>query len=481
MLPLVVPHPGTGFFGSLNVYLPTRLPSPVKPLLIAASLLLNVVLALMVAARSPSSPPALRDFFSRPGSPADSNGAATKISATPSPTFSKNRPLWSTLVSDDPATLVARLRAAGFPASIIRALVSSQINARYNTRLRPFTEPDGNTFWKNTNVLNAERMAEYIRIEQERSRIFRELFKDEFFANADVSPAQRRFFGNLPAGKIGQLERIEADYEELGEILSSSRRGITLPNDLEKMALLDREKKADLAVVLSPEEFADYQMRSSMITRLLAGPLSGFDPSESEFRAIFQMQQTLNEKFPYNTGAGLSYLENDPERLALHAQLDEQLKTTLGAMRYAEYVRETNGEFRQLKQLVQRDKLPASAAIQAFNIRELVSQESNQIFDDPSLTGTQKRSALQLLAQNARSQFLAILGPTSGPAYVKLAESGWLKTVEVEGAAVSFNQLNGRMTSATNNSTGSSSAIYLSNGSTTYRRLPNPTSPQPNP
>src|SRR5258707_692709 len=98
---------------------------------------------------------------------------------------------------------------------------------------------------------------------------FRDLLNDPFFATDDVSATQRRQFGNLSRQKVDSVQRIEDDYSEMTSAIRAAMAGITLPEDRDKLALLAREKHADLAAVLTPGELADYELRSSPITSLL--------------------------------------------------------------------------------------------------------------------------------------------------------------------------------------------------------------------
>ncbi|MEO5958131.1 MAG: hypothetical protein ABIZ49_12205, partial [Opitutaceae bacterium] len=118
-----------------------------------------------------------------------------------------------------------------------------------------------------------------------------------------------------------------------------------------------------------------------------------FEPSETEFRSIYQAQQGLNEKF---VGVTSNAIAGDfLARQAAQKAMNEQLLAALGAQRYVDYVRETNNEFQQLSRLVQRENLPRETALHAYNLRESVAQESNRIFDDPTLDPDQKRLAFR--------------------------------------------------------------------------------------
>src|SRR5882724_11099292 len=118
------------------------------PLLLAVSLLANGALLGALALRPALAPPAFRDFFARHFSSAGEPGTAapTATRAAPAP----KEKLWAALdQGGDLATLVARLRAAGFPAAIIRDVIRTQVNARYDARLRALQESDPNVpFWK---------------------------------------------------------------------------------------------------------------------------------------------------------------------------------------------------------------------------------------------------------------------------------------------------------------------------------------------
>lgn len=405
--------------------------------LIAGSIVLNGAGVALLATRPALAPPAVRDFFAR-----HFRGAAESPAAPPKRVMAKAvapKTVWPTLDSGgDLQTLVARLRGAGFPAEIIRAMIMAELSARYDMKMRAMFEPDpGTPFWKvgSTFMVSGDkRMEQYGQLQRERAKLQRELFNDPFFATDDVTAAQRRQFGSLPRQKIDQLQRIEDDYAEMGAAIRSATNGILLAEDREKLELLTRERRADLASMLSTEELADYEMRSSPMTNMLTRQLAGFNATEAEFRAIFQAQQAYSEKV---SATAMTASGNYEDRRTAQQQLNERLKTSLGEARYADYVRETDRTYQQLARLVQRENLPPDTATRAFNVRDSVAQESGRIADDPVLTVDQKKVALQALAERTRNQLLGMLGPAAGPAYVKIVDNQWLNMVQ-RGNAVSF-------------------------------------------
>jgi hypothetical protein len=417
-------------------------------LLLTGSLVVNGVLLAVFSYRPTLAPTALRDFLGSRDAvaarEAERGGQAQRVVEV---TEKKNAiqaaatqsRLWAALSPDDLPALVARLRAAGFPPSVIRAVVNAQLQARFSARINALAASvEDAPFWRPTptsSFNNPKFFEDRSQIYRERSRLLRELLGDDFFATAGDNPtaAQRRQFGDLPKTKIEFVQRIEDDYEEMASQVRAATRGITLPEDREKLALLDREKHADLAAVLAAPELEDYELRSSPLTARLRPAATLMDATEDEFRAIFRIQQPLNDRLNIPGGAYNSDLAQ--QRREATAQMNEQLKAALGEARANEFTRASNFEFQQLAQLAQRENLPLSAAVSAYDLRSSTSQESLRISEDKSLTFEQQRAALQTLAQNTRAQLAGALGPTAGAAYAQSAT--WLQAIE-KGTVVTF-------------------------------------------
>ncbi|HTZ20243.1 MAG TPA: hypothetical protein VMC06_05110 [Opitutaceae bacterium] len=408
------------------------------PLLLVGSLLANAAVVTTFALRPTLAPPALRDFFLSSSAKAEAESiaraqvqqaAAARARADTARGLASQALLWSALQSDDLPTLVARLRAAGFPASLVRAIVTAQVDTRFNARMKALAREVENTpFWKPrpTNSFNNPKYFEEMsQANRDRSKLLRELLGDDFFASSGVDPttAQRRQFGDLSKSKIDLIQRINDDYAEMLSQVRAATNGITLPEDRAKMALLEREKHADLAAILTPQELEDYEMRNSPVTSRLRSAFSLMDATEDEFRIIYRIEQQFNDLNNPGYGVVSANTINSAE-----TQIAAQLKAALGEARANEFLRAQNYEFQSLAQLAQRENLPIDAAVRAYDLRTSTSEESGRIFNDQSLTIDQKRAAMQTLAQNTRAQLIGTLGPTAGAAYASSAL--WLKAIE---------------------------------------------------
>lgn len=405
--------------------------------LFAASLVANVALVAVFVFHPALAPPGLRDFLAHRG-PADSSATPTP-SATPSPA-SVPAHLWFSVQTEDLKTLVARLRATGFPDRAIRAVIQALLKDRHESLVDALHRSHPALgFWRASDpLLERKRRSDEQQLSAERTRLEREIlgslkFDDDYYTD------RRRQYGELTTEKIDRLDRLNTDYNELDLATRTATNGIILPEDREKLARLEREKRADLAALLSPAELADYDIRNSPLVSRLSSTFGVFRATEEEFRAILQTHQSLEDAlYPYSRLPPSS----DEDRTArsnaqadAEAELDIRLRTALGDQRYAEFTRAQSREYQNLVGLAARTNLPPQAAIDAYNLRDRLSQESNRIFYDDALDIPQKRAALATLAQTTRAQLAATLGPTTGETYLKTAT--WLGQVE-RGGVVTF-------------------------------------------
>jgi hypothetical protein len=404
----------------------------IRARLLALSLTLNAALVVALALRPSLASPAFREFFSR--------GSATTPPAPPGQppaTAIAEDQLWAALRSSDIPTLIRRLRDAGFPPVMARAIVTAAIDAEFAPRFDALLVPaEAAPYWKpdplDGHAWNTSGLGDnYNQLYRDRTKRLREVLADDFFAHAPTAE-ERRAMGDLPAAKLETIRRINDDYSAINSQVSAAMLGITLPEDREKLALLEREKRADLAAALTPAELAEYDRHAAPTLSQLSPTLTLMNATEEEFNTIFRLRFAVDEQLKTAVPSG----DIDAARTAANLQFDRDLRAALGDQRYADYARAGDREFRQLTQLAQREDIPIDTSVRAFSLRDSVAQESNRIVGDDTLTSDQKRAALQSLAQGTRAQIQTLLGPTTGTAYIQVVNR-WLNTVE-QGSAVTF-------------------------------------------
>lgn len=383
------------------------------------------------------------------GGAAAGSGTAKKSGAKKSGSAAAAGKTWAQLSKGDLHALAERLRAAGFPHSVVRSIISTQINESFKERRAQLMPPvEEKPFWKTEQGFGSQFdpkvYAAMRQLGREQNALLKEIVGENPDAESPVNENQRRRYGDLARDKIDLIQRIDEDYNEMRNEVNNASRGIMLPEDRQKLALLEKEKRADLAQILSPAELEDYLMRTSNTTNQLRRALGTMNATESEFRALYAIQSAFDEKYSYQaTGGGFSQ-ELAQERSEAQKKTFEEIKTALGEQRYAEYLRASDREFQQLNRVAQQASLTESAAVQAFNVRDSVSKEATRVFSDPALNQEQKRAALKSLAESARTQINAALGPEVGASYIKIADR-WLSGLE-RGAVITYNETGGSRT-----------------------------------
>ncbi len=321
---------------------------------------------------------------------------------------------WSALDTPDLRALVARLRATGFSPRVIRAIIEARVREKYTAYYLGKLPPPADTpYWKPSREFfpgHDQVFPDLVAFWREQTPITEELI-------ASLSPEEaaahasklRRDFGDLPREKINRIRQLDEDYYDLRREVLVAADGLKLPEDDAKLDLLEREKKSDLAALLTPVELAAYEFAKTPVPYGLRRAFTVMDATEAEYRSLVPYLKTIAVDQP------------DAATTALAAT---QAKAALGEVRYAEFLRASDREFQQLTYLTQQASLPAPTAVQALAARDTAVQESNRIAQDATLTYDQKRAALATLAENTRAQLTATLGPAA-PTYLTFAEK-WL-------------------------------------------------------
>ncbi len=407
-------------------------------LLLAGTLAANAALVAIFAFRPALLPPAWREHFvsdtTRAAALAAQNKSiADRATVQARANASQRAKTWASLNTSDLRTLVARLRAAGFSPVVIRAIVGARIEESFAVRMSaligsldaPFWKPDPFSSSQNPKFYEAQNQ-----IYRDRTKALREILGDDYFAGSaiDTTTAQRRQFGDLPKSKIELVQRIVDDYAEMNSQVKAAGGGITLPEDREKFALLEREKRADLATILTPAELEDYEMRNSVITSRLRNGLTIMEASAAEFAAIFRAQQPFAELlYPTNSGSISFSSDMSRQRTEAQKQIADQVRAALGEPRYADYARATSNDYQSLYRIAQRENIPMDAVNRAYDLRLSAAEESNRI-NDAKLSPADRTAALQALAATIKTKLIGALGGNAAETYASSAS--WLTAIQ---------------------------------------------------
>jgi hypothetical protein len=226
----------------------------------------------------------------------------------------------------------------------------------------------------------------------------------------------------LSPEKQEQAKALHDKYRELERGLFTN--GGMTPENRAKFTALRAESEAEMAKLLGPEDFEQYQLRNSYTARNMRENLTGFQPTEDEFREIFQLKKTFDDQFGFTRG-GSDEAVREQRKLA-QEQLDEQLRATLGEERFNEYQLAQDPLYRESYDSMQRYDLPKQAADVIYQVRVAAEQERDRIRNDPNLDPNARTAALAALAQDTQ----AALQPTLGDNWINYqSRNSWVTRI----------------------------------------------------
>ena len=351
---------------------------PLLIVLLGASLVANAWLALTPrTAPAPTNPapptaaPATAASTPRAASTVNSPGASAATAAA-DPTAPRGF-TWRTPASDDDYRRLADdLRAAGFPPRLIATLVRDLYTQHAINRLRP----EGTPFWQQYST--------------ERSKEIQAAYRDlqpklDALLGPDARPSllldpvsRQRRYGNLPDAKIDAIATIERDYTDMQQDVyrSTSREGLSVDafqSQREQTKLINAEKLADLAKILTPAELADYERHNSETTSGLARSLSGLEVTPEQFAALYPLRRAYDEaNQPFN---GVIAPEVMARRLAAQSTYFDTARTVLPADTFYAFLKNSDSNFRQLAQL---PNTSPAGAYEAWTLQQEFTQRMSQ-------------------------------------------------------------------------------------------------------
>lgn len=345
-----------------------------------------------------------------------------KPAVSTSPTGSTVTPVnWQTLnPGRDLHGLVANLRAAGFPPSVVRAVVGQLITERLDG-----AGMEHLPFWKQ-NPSNPEFLTAQQQQFTQRREMLAELLGPDARPSASMDPvARERRYGSLSDEKVDQIDTITRDFNDMRSKLFADRKPGDAQGMMTTQLAMEQELQKELASVLTPAELEQYEMRSSLSASRLMGNLKGVEVSEAEYTALFRAQKALDAADPMRAGV------MTPDAMALRAAAQEELNAQARAIltddRFYEYLKSADSTYARTAQFT------ASYP----NITPAMTYELTQIerdYQTAMMTASQggsggapasDRMARITAARNAyQEKIAALLGPETATAYAQRNRSG---------------------------------------------------------
>jgi hypothetical protein len=313
---------------------------------------------------------------------------------------------------------------------MIRSIVAAQVNEQFSARRKELLgQRDEQPFWKSqrNGFLDPKAMAALRELGKEQTALMKSLLGADALGGDEALAWQRRQFGNLAPEKLTQLQSINSDYSELQQEIYAKANGVMLPEDREKLAFLEKEKLADIMKTLTPQEYEDFQLRSSPTANRLREQLASFNVSEAEFRAIFKIQSEFDNQYDFRNGPPSPELMRG--RSDAQKQVQAQILAALGPERAADYKQATDPNYQQVSRLVTRLELPPATTQQVVTLQQDIQNRARAIQTNRDLPAADRNAQLAALQQEATTKLSTTLTPRGLEAY-KQNGGYWLENLK---------------------------------------------------
>ena len=351
----------------------------------------------------------------------------------PSIVYRTNAFRWRQLESPDYRTYIANLRAIGCPEATIRDIILTDVMRLYaakrgqlyhNGREFKYWETDEKRKLKLSQIEEREKIL--AQIDKELPAVLRELLGinyerelNKYFVDTNEDERRLAFLSETKRSQVLALrEQIETARERLQQTAPAGSLGY-----IEKKKEIEKQRQETLAKILTPDELAIFDLTASETAEHLRGELVGFNPTESEFREIFQRQKAIDDQYAF---ADLTDENISAARNAEQEKIDAEIKTLLGRDRATEYETAKNTDYRDLVLLSERYELPASTSQTLLDIRQLAELEKRRLQSDKQISDEARFRAMQAVQNETQRTVRETLGERAFTEYSQ-SSGTWIR------------------------------------------------------
>ena len=404
-------------------------------LAIGISVLLNLGfgIALLLPTQQP---PAAVQKQSPSGSATGTNAEPFSPQAGPAPAGLSLQ--WSQIANADLKIYRDNLNAIGCPDATVGEIIRAEINHRFAPRRAAIVAAFQPRAWSflvrgelalTWMIPQTEWGQSLMALGEERRQLIADVLGGDH-SDSEVEQRSRhenlmRQYSWLPAEKRDRLIALEDQYQhDMMNWAGSLVNGAPAPGDKDRPQKLLQELQQTKQQLLTPDELAELQLRESNEANW-AGNLSGFEPTEDEWRAVTQLRLKQAGDQSQLADPDLSNEQRTALQNGLQADFDHAVKSALGSDRYSQYQLANNEEFQAVRDVTQRYGLPDDIAAQAYQAQRDAVAAAGQVRNRQDLSPDARQAALTAIQQETERNLAQILGPDVLPTY-KEYRGGWI-------------------------------------------------------
>lgn len=404
--------------------------------LLLASLAVNAALGALLLRKPPglTQPAAAATPAPRIATPAPTPGTSDPVAGPVAAASSVRAPLWTGIGPESYDEAIVRLRAAGCTpreiAAVLRAMINEWMMAQFQAT--GLQSQANSPYWKSTPnpTAGGRPRNEMLELSVKHLQLTRTYLLTPELFGADESELRgyRERFGALDPEKLRRLAVVESEQNEQGLRLSltasSTKPGDDVYNqDMRKQQeRMLKERETAIQAILTPEEYAQYEVRNGPVAMGLRFQLENFRPTEAEYLALYAIEKSRRN-------ATDSTQLTPQQRRDANDTYQAAIKAALGPDRYGDYeaVQRAGGDL--LPRLVARLNLPLKTVATVNTVRDDTNARAKAIRENPQLTPEQRSAQLNTLAAEAEADLSALFGTQRGVEAYKDIKGEWLRSL----------------------------------------------------
>jgi hypothetical protein len=344
---------------------------------------------------------------------------------------------WSQLESGDYKEYVARLRAFGVPERQVRDIIIAEIQKLYRPRfaaLRPKKVVNPN-FWEQPRYRPFPRAAkeqrdEMAALEKEQRALIKTLLGEDVYEQMAKDSGwpdwtERMFGQGVSKASAEQAGEIQRRYQEAIQDIYERTDGYSDQETQGEINALKRKMREELKGVLTPEQLAEYELRTSDVANNMRWQLGSFAPNEQEFRAIFAYKQTMEEmnaqRFPDGE-------RPSPDAVKALQEKQKETETALAAVMDADRLKEFKMMDRWEFQSLFESGASRETVFKVADMKQQTEDAARKLRQDKTLTPEQRQEKLQAIRAATEQELATLLGERRAKAYPSRGGS-WVRNI----------------------------------------------------
>lgn len=232
---------------------------------------------------------------------------------------------WRQVESEDYKQYIANLRAIGCPEKTIKEIILADVNDLFAARRATITRTNHYEYWRSNPVnLSDDQQKQLSELHSEKAETLKALGVE--------SPDMANLLGDYFRSHI-EARELELDFlsatkrQQITELRNQQiQQMVVAGEDSTKAAEIEQQTESAIKSLLTTEELYDYELRTSVPAAQLRAAMNYLEPTEQEFRTI------------YDNWTGLRAKQGSAEYREIQQSSEASLQLLLGSNRFQVYL-----------------------------------------------------------------------------------------------------------------------------------------------